>query len=275
MFRSAPQRLRGFFAGSLFIREEQEHLIALNGHRKTVDLHARIIAPRAVADVETPGVQGACDYAVGDVAFGETGTHVRTGIFDGMELAIHMKDGNDPVVGFDRAAFTGREVGGSSNGDSAGHRKDPDSFAGRRKYREVEASNRSMIGRCVNPRRSVNGLQSCAQPREEPLMENARADISLADFQQLIRRMYYEKDVARGVDGTFMWLMEEVGELASALRHGDRENLHEEFADVLAWLATIANVADVDLSAALAAKYGSGCPGCGLLVCTCPDAGKP
>ena len=82
-------------------------------------------------------------------------------------------------------------------------------------------------------------------------------------------------DIARGVDGTFMWLMEEVGELASALRQGDRENLPEEFADVLAWLATIANVAGVDLSQAVRRKYGDGCPGCGQLVCTCDDAGKP
>ncbi len=100
--------------------------------------------------------------------------------------------------------------------------------------------------------------------------------INLSDFQQLIRDMYYEKDVARGVEGTFMWLMEEVGELASALRSGnDRENLAAEFADVLAWLTTIANVAGVDLNAAVAAKYGSGCPGCGRLVCTCPDEEKP
>ncbi len=87
--------------------------------------------------------------------------------------------------------------------------------------------------------------------------------------------MYFEKDVARGVDGTFMWLMEEIGELASALRGNDRDNLAEEFADVIAWLATIANVADVDLNAALKAKYGEGCPGCGRLVCECPDSEKP
>jgi NTP pyrophosphatase (non-canonical NTP hydrolase) len=101
------------------------------------------------------------------------------------------------------------------------------------------------------------------------------ADISLGDFQQLIRGMYLEKDLARGVDGTFMWLMEEVGELAAALRSGTHEDRLGEFADVLAWLATIANVAGVDLSEAVSRKYGSGCPGCGHLVCSCPDAGKP
>jgi NTP pyrophosphatase (non-canonical NTP hydrolase) len=100
-------------------------------------------------------------------------------------------------------------------------------------------------------------------------------NVSLRDFQQLIREMYFEKDEARGVDGTFMWLMEEVGELAAALREKDRENTIEEFADVLAWLTTIANIANIDLSEAVQLKYGKGCPGCGNFVCDCPDDGKP
>ena len=101
------------------------------------------------------------------------------------------------------------------------------------------------------------------------------SSIRLQDFQQLIRQMYYDKDVARGTSGTFLWLMEEIGELATALRSDDRANLPGEFADVLAWLATIANVAGVDLAAAVQAKYGAGCPGCGQYICTCPDAEKP
>lgn len=87
--------------------------------------------------------------------------------------------------------------------------------------------------------------------------------------------MYFDKDQARGIDGTFMWLMEEIGELAAALRDGSHEDQLEEFADVLAWLTTIANVAGVDLSEAVTQKYGAGCPGCGQFVCTCPDEGKP
>src|SRR5262245_53669973 len=106
-------------------------------------------------------------------------------------------------------------------------------------------------------------------------MADSSAPISYADFQLLIRRMYFEKDAARGVDGTFMWLMEEVGELAAALREGTRDDQAAEFADVLAWLTTIANVAGVDLSEAVRRKYGEGCPGCGQFVCTCDDAGKP
>ncbi len=112
-------------------------------------------------------------------------------------------------------------------------------------------------------------------PAPSPGPKGPAPAITLADFQELIRRMYLEKDVARGVDGTFMWLMEEVGELAAALRDGTQEEQAAEFADVLAWLTTIANVVGVDLTAAVVEKYGSGCPGCGHLVCSCPDSGKP
>src|SRR5262245_25126060 len=99
--------------------------------------------------------------------------------------------------------------------------------------------------------------------------------LSLSDLQALIRTMYSSKDEARGIDGTFMWLMEEVGELAAALREGSPDEQAREFADVLAWLATIANVAGVDLERAVLDKYGRGCPGCGQLVCRCDTTEKP
>ncbi|HNQ22238.1 MAG TPA: MazG nucleotide pyrophosphohydrolase domain-containing protein [Phycisphaerae bacterium] len=89
------------------------------------------------------------------------------------------------------------------------------------------------------------------------------------DLQALIDKMYSHKDRERGVAATFMWLCEEVGELAAALREGTPQEREEEFADVIAWLVTLANITDVNLTAALQKKYGQGCPGCGLLVCTC------
>ncbi|HZW08730.1 MAG TPA: MazG nucleotide pyrophosphohydrolase domain-containing protein [Phycisphaerales bacterium] len=87
--------------------------------------------------------------------------------------------------------------------------------------------------------------------------------LTVASFQQLIRERYLPTDAARGVPGTFMWFVEEVGELATALQENapgqtptadQRSNLSEEFADVLAWLATLANIAGVDLEQALT-KY--------------------
>lgn len=100
--------------------------------------------------------------------------------------------------------------------------------------------------------------------------------LTLTQFQSVIHTMFFEKDQARGIEGTFMWFMEEVGELSSALRdNNDRENLAEEFADVLAWLATMANVADIDLEAAVTRKYVQGCPRCHQAVCTCDLSRKP
>src|ERR687888_1119334 len=99
--------------------------------------------------------------------------------------------------------------------------------------------------------------------------------LSLAQLQQLIRDTYDAKDRRRGLEGTFMWFMEEVGELSAALRGGSDRERAEEFADVLAWLATLANVVGVDLEAAVQAKYGAGCPGCKRTPCVCEQAEKP
>ena len=81
-------------------------------------------------------------------------------------------------------------------------------------------------------------------------------DFRLREFQRLIADRYEASDRARGTPGTWLWFSEEVGELASALAgKTDRANVEEEFADVLAWLCTLANINDVDLTAAVRKKY--------------------
>ena len=88
-------------------------------------------------------------------------------------------------------------------------------------------------------------------------------EVTLAGFQQHIRDRYYATDEARGTPGTFMWFIEEVGELATALHKSageggptsGGEDLEQEFADVLAWLCTLANVNGVDLAEAVTNKY--------------------
>lgn len=78
----------------------------------------------------------------------------------------------------------------------------------------------------------------------------------IREFQQLIETMYSKTDRARGSPRTFLWLIEEIGELASAIAaDNDPQNKAEEFADVFAWLCSIANVEGVDLEAAIEAKY--------------------
>ena len=98
--------------------------------------------------------------------------------------------------------------------------------------------------------------------------------MTIAEFQQLIRDIYYERDSARGLAATFMWLVEEVGELARALQNNDTDAARAEFADVMAWLATTASIAGVDLEAAVRARYEQGCPKCAGKPCVC-ERGKP
>ncbi len=75
--------------------------------------------------------------------------------------------------------------------------------------------------------------------------------MTIADFQQFIRDHYHARDSERGTPATFLWFVEEVGELASALAGDDQHNKEEEFADVLAWLCTLANINGVDLTRAV------------------------
>ena len=88
----------------------------------------------------------------------------------------------------------------------------------------------------------------------------AASDLTLRQFQKHISDRYESTDRARGTPGTFLWFIEEVGELATALHGNDRANLEEEFADVIAWLCTLANINDVDLADAVSRKYLSAKP---------------
>ena len=93
--------------------------------------------------------------------------------------------------------------------------------------------------------------------------------MELVHLQQVIERTYGERDRARGVPSTVAWLAEELGELAQAVRKGSRAEQEHEFADVLAWVASLANQMDVDLTAAVE-RYAQGCPRCHASPCTCP-----
>ncbi len=92
--------------------------------------------------------------------------------------------------------------------------------------------------------------------------------MEIAEFQRLIERTYFARDSARGIDGSFRWFVEEVGELARAMRGDDPAQLSEEFADVLAWLSTMASICGVELADAVG-KYAGGCPKCRRAPCAC------
>lgn len=92
----------------------------------------------------------------------------------------------------------------------------------------------------------------------------------LGDFQRQIEAIYLERDRRRGMAGNYMWLVEEIGELSRALRRGSVEDRNEEFADCLAWLATLASIAGIDFEKAVE-KYKHGCPRCQATPCACPE----
>ena len=92
--------------------------------------------------------------------------------------------------------------------------------------------------------------------------------MDLAHLQHVIERTYGERDRARGVPSTVAWLAEELGELAQAVRKGSRAEQEHEFADVLAWTASLANQVGVDLAAAIG-RYADGCPKCHEVPCAC------
>lgn len=92
--------------------------------------------------------------------------------------------------------------------------------------------------------------------------------MDIAHFQAGIEATYGRRDRARGEAAAFLWFVEEVGELAEALRRGTPTERTLEFGDVLAWLVTLANLHGVDMAAA-AARFADGCPKCGGRPCAC------
>ena len=90
------------------------------------------------------------------------------------------------------------------------------------------------------------------------------------EFQKMMRRLYFERDSERGIDATLDWLKDEVEELKEALKKGYIKAAEKEFADVLAWLASLANIVNIDLEKAALSKYNNKCPKCELSPCGCP-----
>lgn len=93
--------------------------------------------------------------------------------------------------------------------------------------------------------------------------------VSIRGFQNIMRRIYFQRDSKRGTEGTYKWLKEEVDELGEAIVEANMEALAGEFADVAAWLASLANLLKLDLETVLLQKYGSGCPKCSSIPCKC------
>ena len=92
---------------------------------------------------------------------------------------------------------------------------------------------------------------------------------TIREFQNMMRRIYFHKDSERGAEGAYRWLREEVDELGEAMINVDKRAIENEFSDVIAWLASLANVLGVDLEKATLRKYDNCCPKCRASPCKC------
>ena len=95
--------------------------------------------------------------------------------------------------------------------------------------------------------------------------------MKVSDFQNLMKELYFHQDTKRGTNGTFLWLVEEIGELAKALKKKDinKAEASDELADVIAWTCSLANLLDIDLEKALFSKYPNKCKKCNSNPCKC------
>ena len=93
--------------------------------------------------------------------------------------------------------------------------------------------------------------------------------VHIHEFQEMMKRLYFHRDSKRGVKGTYDWLVNELRELGEALEEKDKEAVEKEFADVIAWLASLANISGIDLEKAAVNKYSGKCPKCQRSPCQC------
>lgn len=94
--------------------------------------------------------------------------------------------------------------------------------------------------------------------------------MKLNQYQELIKKIYFKKDSNRGLDKTFNWFIEEIGELSRAIRKKDKKKIKEEFADCLAWLLSVGSILGINAEQAMR-KYAKGCPKCGKTPCECKE----
>jgi len=95
--------------------------------------------------------------------------------------------------------------------------------------------------------------------------------MKISEFQNLIKELYFKQDKVRGLNSTFIWLIEEIGEFARVLKSGkiDKNKASEELADIFAWTNSLANLLDIDLEFALSNKYPDKCIKCKTNPCIC------
>ena len=104
--------------------------------------------------------------------------------------------------------------------------------------------------------------------------------MQIAEFQLLMKELYFKNDSKRGIHSSFLWFIEEVGELSESIRkymaisEPDKKEVYKievgkEMADIIAWLASLANLLDINLEDETKQKYPNICLKCNNNPCLC------
>ncbi len=93
----------------------------------------------------------------------------------------------------------------------------------------------------------------------------------ISEFQALLKKLYLHKDLNRGIKSTYIWLIEEIGELATLInaQELDKKKISEELADIIAWTISMANTLNIDIEEAISSKYPNKCKKCNSSPCNC------
>lgn len=94
--------------------------------------------------------------------------------------------------------------------------------------------------------------------------------MDLREIQEKIKSIYFHHDIKRGIAPSFMWLIEEIGELSKEIQEcpEDQQRLEEEMSDVFIWILTLCNLLGLDLDQCIQ-RYMNGCPRCKKEKCEC------
>jgi NTP pyrophosphatase (non-canonical NTP hydrolase) len=96
--------------------------------------------------------------------------------------------------------------------------------------------------------------------------------MKIEEAQEMMRKIYLERDRTRGIDRTVLRTFQELAELSEAIFSNEKkQDIADELGDVFAWICSLANLLDVDLGEAFYSKYSNVCSRCKKSPCVCPE----
>lgn len=118
------------------------------------------------------------------------------------------------------------------------------------------------------------------EEERETILRRLRLDHSnvpqlLSDHQNLHRRLYASQNARIFPIQSASHIAEEIGEVSKEFRHGNRQEMEDEIADVASWIFAVANRLNIDIAEAVWVLYPYECEKCHKAVCDCVCSDPP